>query len=66
MTCAAGCCAAVLLGCADDDGPEEVLGRLRRELARRAVQAADVDGAQDVEALRAMLRQAQAALRSPT
>lgn len=58
---------AVLLSCNEGDGPHDVLAALRERLAESsgeaAVLAADVDGLEDVAAMRELLRQAQAAMR---
>ena len=52
----------MLLECEGQDGPPEIMRRLRAEQARRALLAADVDGIEDEAELRRMLRRAQAAL----
>ena len=54
----------MLLSCGEHDGRREVLASLRESLAAEAaVLAADVDGLQDMAAMRELLHQAQAALR---
>ena len=52
----------MLLECEEHDGPPQIMQRLRAELARCALLAADVDGMEDEAEMRSLLRQAQAAL----
>ncbi|KAL4451763.1 hypothetical protein ABPG75_007425 [Micractinium tetrahymenae] len=54
-------CSTVLLECSANDGAESVMAKLRAELARAELAAADVEG-MDECAMRAALAQAQAAL----
>ena len=55
-------CCAVLLDCSQEDGAAQVMAALRQALAARALEGADVD-AMDEGGMRALLAQAQTALR---
>ena len=53
----------MLLGCEPGASVAQVLSTLRQHLEECALMEVDVDAVEDAEVLRALLRQAQAALR---